>query len=41
MPPNDPHATARRKMLDRLVRGAIFAKADGIVRHHMDDANAH
>ena len=31
----------RREMLDRLVRRPIFAKADGVVRHHMDDANAH
>ena len=31
----------RREMLDRLMRRAVFAEADGVVRHHMDDALAH
>src|SRR5258707_9952281 len=25
-------------MLDRLMRRSVFAQADGIMRHHMDDA---
>ena len=31
----------RRQMLDRLVRRAVFAEADRVVRHHVDDALAH
>ena len=31
----------RGEMLDRLMGRAILAKADGVMRHHMDDANAH
>src|SRR6478609_7789013 len=31
----------RGKMLDRLVRRSIFAQADGVVGHHMDNALAH
>ena len=28
-------------MLNRLMRGAVFAQSDGIMRHHMDDADTH
>ncbi len=31
----------RRQMFDGLMRGAVFADADGIVRHDVDRANAH
>ena len=31
----------RGHVLDRLVRRAVLAKADGIVRQHVDDADAH
>ena len=31
----------RGQVFDRLVGGAVFAHADGIMRHHEDDANAH
>ena len=31
----------RREMLDRLVRRAVFAEPDRVVRHHMDHALAH
>ena len=31
----------RREMLDRLVRRAVFAEPDRIVRHHIDDALLH
>ena len=31
----------RRQMLDRLVGRAVLAHADGIMRHHEDDADAH
>ena len=30
-----------RQMLDRLMGGAVFAHADGIMRHHEDHADAH
>ena len=29
------------EMLDRLMGRAVLAEADGVVRHHMDDADAH
>ncbi|SPU77113.1 Uncharacterised protein [Brucella suis] len=29
------------EMFDRLMGRAVFAKTDGIMRHHIDDANAH
>ena len=28
-------------MLDRLMRRTVFAESDGVMRHHMDDADAH
>ena len=28
-------------MLDRLMRGAIFAQSNGIMSHHVDDADPH
>ena len=28
-------------MLDRLMRRSVFAEADGIMRHDMDDALSH
>ncbi|MGY4486278.1 hypothetical protein ACVWWR_005469 [Bradyrhizobium sp. LM3.2] len=28
-------------MLDRLVRGAVLTQADGVVGHHMNDADPH
>ena len=28
-------------MLDRLMRRTVFSQSDGIVSHHMDDADAH
>ena len=31
----------RGEMLHRLMRRAVFAKPDGIVRHHVDNADAH
>ena len=31
----------RREMLDRLMRRAVLAEADRVVRHHVDDALAH
>ena len=33
-------ARKRREMLDRLVRRAVLAEADRIVRHDIDDRNA-
>ena len=30
-----------RQMLDRLMRRAVFAEADRIMRHHIDGAHAH
>ena len=39
--PHVRHGAQRRQVLDRLVRRAVLAKADGIVRHHIDDADAH
>ena len=35
------NSAQRGEMLDRLVRRAVFAEADRVVRHHMDDALAH
>ena len=31
----------RRQMLDRLMGRPVLAQSDGIMRHHMDDADAH
>ena len=35
------HGAQRRQMLDRLVRRAVLAEADRVVRHDVDDALAH
>ena len=35
------HGAQGGQVLDRLVRRAVLAQADGIVRHHVDDAHAH
>ena len=35
------HGPQRRQMLDRLMRGAVLAEPDRVVRHHVDDALAH
>ena len=35
------NAAQRCQMFDRLMGRAVFAKADGIMRHHIGDADAH
>ncbi len=35
------HGAQARQMLDRLVRRAVFAEADRIMRHYIDDALVH